>query len=163
GSGRSIPAVALHEALHACNDLLEGHGGHRAAAGFRIQPERIDGLRERFCAHVARQFEGPPPPSELVLDAEAPLSAYTESLVQDLDRLERYGADNRRPLFLSGDLQVVGEPRKVGNGERHLSFRVRQGSLQMRAIAFGMADRAEELLSAGGACCLALSPRINEW
>ena len=27
GSGRSIPGLALHKALHACGDLLEGHGG----------------------------------------------------------------------------------------------------------------------------------------
>ena len=26
-----------------------------------------------------------------------------------------------------------------------------------------MADRSEELMSAGGACCLAFTPKINEW
>ena len=30
-------------------------------------------------------------------------------------------------------------------------------------VAFGMADRTEELLSEGGACCLAFTPQINEW
>ncbi len=58
---------------------------------------------------------------------------------------------------------MVGEPRKVGNGERHLSFRVRQQGTTLKAIAFGMADRAEELMSAGGACCLAFTPKPNEW
>jgi single-stranded-DNA-specific exonuclease len=33
----------------------------------------------------------------------------------------------------------------------------------MRAVAFGMGDRFDELLSAGGACCLAFTPKINEW
>jgi single-stranded-DNA-specific exonuclease len=163
GSGRSVPGFPLNEALQACTDLLEGHGGHPMAAGFRVRPARIDAFRERFCAFTARHFPSGPPAPLLVLDAEAPLSALTVGLVKDLDRLEPYGADNRRPLFLAGNLRVVGEPRKVGNGERHLSFRVKQNGMTLKAIAFGMADRVEELMSAGGACCLAFTPKINEW
>jgi len=64
---------------------------------------------------------------------------------------------------LAGGLQVVGEPRRLGGGERHLSFRVRQEGTTLRAIAFGMGDRVEELMSAQGFCCLAFTPRINEW
>jgi single-stranded-DNA-specific exonuclease len=163
GSGRSIAGFALHEALRACDGLLLGHGGHPAAAGLRIRPEDVDAFRERFCAYAAAQFPDGPPPPTLVLDAEVPLAALTYGLLEDLDRLEPYGAENRRPQFLAGGLQVVGEPRKVGNGERHLSFRVRQQGTVLKAIAFGMAERAEELMSAGGACCLAFTPRPNEW
>src|SRR5262249_49160201 len=159
----SIPGFALHEALRACGDLLEGHGGHQAAAGFRVLPERLDAFRERFYAYTTNHFPDGPPTPALTLDAEVPLSALTFGLLADLDRLEPYGAENRRPLFLAGGLEVVGEPKKVGNGERHLSFRVRQQGTTLKAIAWGMADRVEELMSAGGACCLAFTPRPNEW
>jgi len=40
---------------------------------------------------------------------------------------------------------------------------VRQNGTTLKAIAFGMGERAEELMSAGGACCLAFTPKINEW
>ena len=163
GSGRSAHGFALHEALNACGDLLAGHGGHAAAAGFRLRPEHIDDFRERFCAYTAARFPDGPAPAPLVLDAETPLSALTTGLLRDLDRLEPYGAENRRPMFLAGGLTVQGEPRKVGGGERHLSFRVRQNGRVLKAIAFGMAERAEELMSAGGACCLAFTPKLNEW
>jgi single-stranded-DNA-specific exonuclease len=163
GSGRSIPGAPLHEALKACGDVLVGHGGHAAAAGFRLRPENVPAFRDRFCDYVAKLFPAGAPVPELVLDAEAPLSAMTPGLLEDLDRLEPYGAENRRPQFLAGGLQVQGEPRKVGQGERHLSFRVRQGSTSLKAIAWGMADRAAELMSAGGACCLAFTPKRNEW
>jgi single-stranded-DNA-specific exonuclease len=66
-------------------------------------------------------------------------------------------------MFLAGGVQVVGEPRKVGQGERHLSFRVRQNGAILKAIAWGMADRIDELTSAGGACSLAFTPKRNEW
>jgi single-stranded-DNA-specific exonuclease len=163
GSGRSVPGLALHEALNACSEFLLSHGGHKAAAGFKIRAANIDAFRRSFCDYAARAFPSGTPVPSLTLDAEVPLAALTPRLVQDLDRLEPYGADNREPLFLAGDLQVEGEPRKVGQGERHLSFRVRQGRTTLKAIAFGMAERVEELMGGGGACCLAFTPKINEW
>jgi single-stranded-DNA-specific exonuclease len=163
GSGRSAGGLPLHKALAQCGDLLLGHGGHHAAAGFRIRPENIDAFRRRFCEVAGDHFPDGPPVPTLVLDAEVPLSALTFGLLGDLDRLEPYGAENRKPLFLAGGLEVLGTPRKVGNGERHLSFKVRQQGTTLKAIAFGMADRTEELMSAGGHCCLAFTPRPNEW
>jgi len=163
GSGRSVAGLPLHEALRACDDLLLSHGGHAAAAGFRVLPENIDAFRARFCEYTAACFPDGPLPPTLVLDAEVPLNMLTTGLLADLDRLEPYGAENRRPLFLAGGLQIQGEPRKVGVGERHLSFRVTQRGTTLRAIAWGMAERIEELMSAGGVCCLAFTPRLNEW
>ena len=163
GSGRSIPGLALNEVLKACDDLLVSHGGHAMAAGFRTRIEHIDAFRELFCAHVASHFPVGPPAPLLTLDAEAPLNMLTPGLVQDLDRLEPYGAENRKPVFLAGGLEVVGEPRRVGTPDNHLSFKVRQFNTTLKAIAFGMADRLDELMADGGACCLAFTPKINEW
>jgi single-stranded-DNA-specific exonuclease len=163
GSGRSVPGFPLHRALEACGEHLISHGGHAAAAGFRIQAELIEGFRARFCEYADRHFQAQPLSPRIVLDAEVPLSIMTYNLVRDLDHLEPYGADNRRPVFLASGLQVAEAPKLVGGGERHLSFRVKQGSTTLRAIAFGMAERLEELMSAGGACCLAFTPRQNDW
>lgn len=163
GSGRSIPGFPLNEALAACADLLVGYGGHPMAAGFRLLPSHIAAFRERFCDYTARHYPGGLPVPKLVIDAETPLSALSLRLIGELDRLEPYGAENRRPVFLAGPLQIQGEPRKVGQGERHLSFRVRQAGTTLKAIAFGMADRVEELLSDNGTCCLAFTPRRNDW
>jgi single-stranded-DNA-specific exonuclease len=163
GSARSVPGFALHEALAACGDLLEAHGGHHAAAGFRIRQGNLQAFRDRFCDYTVSKRPNGPGSSLLVLDAETPLSALTLGLVRDLDRLEPFGADNRKPLFLAGDLRVVGDPRRVGAAERHLSFRVRQHASILKAFAFGMGDRLSELMSAGGACCLAFTPKLNEW
>jgi len=163
GSGRSIPGFPLHEALCACAEHLVSHGGHAAAAGFRLSPDRIDAFRERFCEYASGHFPGGPAPPELVLDAEVPLSVLTHGLLTAIDQLEPYGAHNPRPRFLAAELQVVGEPRRMGGGERHLSFRVRQGATNLRTIAWGMAERVESLMADGGRCSLAFTPRINEW
>jgi single-stranded-DNA-specific exonuclease len=163
GSGRSIPGFALHEALLACTDCLVSHGGHAAAAGFRVRLDQLDRFRERFCEFTATHFPGGTPAPRLILDAEVPLSTLTLGLLGEIDRLEPYGAQNPRPRFLAGGLEIVGEPKRMGGGDRHLSFRVRQSGVTLRAVAFNMGDRVEELMSAGGRCCLAFTPKLNEW
>lgn len=164
GSGRSIAGFALHEALKACDDLLVGHGGHAMAAGARLRPEHLDAFRERFQAHAAKHFPtGGPPAPRLRLDAEVPLSALTWGLLRDLDKLEPYGAENVRPRFLAGGLEIVGEPRRIGVEERHLSFRVKQNGAAVRAVAWGMGPRLDELMSGGRRVCLAFTPKVNEW
>jgi single-stranded-DNA-specific exonuclease len=164
GSGRSIPGFALHSALRACDELLEGHGGHAAAAGFKVRPERIPAFRNRFNAYVANHFPGGTPAPRLVLDAEVPLSALTFGLMKDLDKLEPYGAGNPKPRFLASGLKAEA-PRLIGSGDvkKHMDFRARQGDTTIRCVAWNMADRMEELMSAGGDCCLAFTPRVNEW
>jgi single-stranded-DNA-specific exonuclease len=164
GSGRSVPGFELHEALKACDDLLVGHGGHAMAVGAKIRPKDIDAFRKRFQEYAAKHFPtaGPPAP-RLRLDAEVPLSALTPGLLRDLDKLEPYGADNPRPRFLAGGLEIVGDPRRIGKDERHLNFRVRQNGTSMRVVAWGMGDRLDELMSGDRKCCVAFTPRVNEW
>ena len=164
GSGRSVPDFPLHLALKACEAHLLGHGGHAAAAGFKLKPGNIDAFREHFNAYATAHFPGgEPPPPRLTLDAEVPLSAITSGLLKDIDKLEPYGAENPKPKFLAAGLKVEA-PRKIGGGEvqRHMDFKVRQGDTVMRCVAWGMADRMEELLSASE-CCLAFTPKVNEW
>ena len=162
GSGRSDPGFKLHEALQECTADLVGHGGHAIAAGFRIEPTAIDAFRDNFCAVAARHFGERPPAHRLILDAEVPLSALTTGVMQAIEQLEPYGAGNPPPLLLADRLQVV-NTKKVGDGERHLSLRVKQNGKELRGIAFGMGDRVDELMSQGGQCCLAFTPRWNEW
>jgi single-stranded-DNA-specific exonuclease len=87
----------------------------------------------------------------------------TPGLLEGLERLEPYGAGNPRPRFLAGPLEIVGAPRRVGRGERHLQFRVRQAPTTVHAIGFNLADRGEELMSAEGRCCLVFTPTFNHW
>jgi single-stranded-DNA-specific exonuclease len=162
GSGRSVPGFALHEALSACDGELISHGGHAAAAGFKIRSSQVDEFRQRICHHAEQCFVNPPPP-RLTIDAEVPLDLLTNGFVEALNRLEPYGAGNPRPMFLAGPLKVVGEPRGVGRGERHIRFRVQQNRIAMQAIGFNLAERASELMSDSGQCCLVFSPTFNDW
>ena len=76
---------------------------------------RIPAFRDRFNAYVANHFPGGAPAQLLTLDAEVPLSAITFGLMNDLDKLEPYGAGNSRPKFLASGLKAEAA-RLIGTG-----------------------------------------------
>jgi single-stranded-DNA-specific exonuclease len=160
GSGRSIPGFDMYQALRACANSLVSFGGHQMAAGLRIEPEALPEFSESF-QQVARERIGDEELAERIeIDAEVPLGDVNHKLVHYIEQLGPFGCGNPRPLLMAARVQVVGEPRKVGGGERHLQFRIGQHGVVLRAVAFGMAERAEEL-QRGRLYDVAFRPQIN--
>src|SRR3989442_516898 len=143
GSGRSIPSFDLHGALGACSTFLERFGGHRAAAGLSIAPERVDPFAEAFAA----QAEGLLGPEDLVpatvVDAVLPRGAkLTLELCEELRALAPFGLANPDVTLLAPGCEL-GELATVGDG-KHLRFRVhRDGSDAGGAIAFGQGTKLD--------------------
>ncbi|MBI3272595.1 MAG: single-stranded-DNA-specific exonuclease RecJ [Planctomycetes bacterium] len=164
GSGRSIPGFDLHKAVTACSEVFHGFGGHAHAVGFELEAGRIPALREQLEAYARRAL----PPEDLVprltLDAEVNLADLTSSRVRELSLLAPCGNGNPSPVLCASDLRVSGEPRIIGKKQDHLSFHVTQGKVTRKAVAFGMADRIQEVNSARGRpCALAFTPELNSW
>lgn len=164
GSGRSMPGIELHHALTACETFLESHGGHGAAAGFKIRPERIEAFRNCFNAYVSKQLRTISLGHTLAIDAEIPLAAITLNLVKELNKLEPYGAGNAEPILLATGVRIE-FLRTIGKEEprRHVSFYVRQGQTQQACVAWNMLERFEELNNPAGHYAVAFTPRIEEW
>lgn len=163
GSARGAGGFPLPESLAGVADLLRSHGGHRAAAGFKLDPANLPALRDRLELAGQAFFGDSMARPTLRLDAEIPLQGLGEGLVRDLNKLEPYGNTNRKPLFLASGLEIEGEPRIIGKDMRHLQLVLRQGGKKVRGVAFRMADRLEELKSGGGAVSVAFRPEINEF
>ena len=60
-------------------------------------------------------------------------------------------------------VKLMGEPQKMSDGDRHLSLRVNQHRKNMRAVAFGQGERADELAEAHGEIDIAYRPVINDF
>ena len=91
------------------------------AAGFAIQPERINDFRRRLSRTVAA-LEAPPV-AELAIDAYLPLSGLSLDLVADLERLAPFGPGNP-PLALASRAVKLASHRKVGRNKEHLLLNV---------------------------------------
>jgi len=150
GSGRSIPTFDLHGALAACAEQLERFGGHRAAAGLSIQPERVEAFAEAFAQHAAGVLEPDDLRRVTAIDAIVPPGTpLTLELCQELARLAPFGLGNPNVTLLAPACQVA-DAATVGDG-KHLRFRVRTeaGVDGGSAIAFGMGRDLDRLRRPG--------------
>jgi single-stranded-DNA-specific exonuclease len=148
GSGRSVSRFDLHGALGACAEHLERFGGHRAAAGLSIDPERVAAFTEAFAAHADAKLSEDDLYSLTVVDAVASAEDLTLDLAQELDRLAPFGLGNPDVTLLVPGTQPV-SPATVGDG-KHLRFRVRQNGRDAgSAIAFGQGSQLDRLRAAG--------------
>ena len=162
GSGRSVPHFPLHEVLHSCESHLLSHGGHAMAAGIKIKAEQVEPFTNAFLAEAASRLTDVDLRPKLRLDDEIELEWLTTQAVDALQRMAPYGAANERPRLATTDVELVDEPRIVGQAGRHLQFTVRQGRTYRKAIAFGRGDRAQELAD-HRRLRVAFEPIINEW
>jgi single-stranded-DNA-specific exonuclease len=146
GSGRSIPRFDLHAALAACADDLLRFGGHRAAAGLSIDPDRIVGFATAFAAHSDAALTEEDLWPTTVVDAAVSAPDLTLELAQELERLAPFGLGNPDVTLLVPGCRAV-EPTTVGDG-KHLRFRVRQHERDAgTAIAFGQGAQIDRVCS----------------
>ncbi len=142
GSGRSIPAFHLLEALESMADLFVKFGGHKHAAGVTLEAARVDEFRSRFNAYAAEKLA----PGDLVrtveIDAVLELREITERAIGDLFALAPFGHGNPAPMLAALDAEVV---NAVVWKERHLRLTVRQNGRTLALKAWNFAARAGEL------------------
>ena len=148
GSGRSIQAFHLLEALESMPGLFTKFGGHRQAAGITLDAARLDEFRERFRAYAAQLLTPSDFEATLDLDAEISLEEVNDASVADILNLAPFGFGNPPPAFLIRGIEVAAPP-DVKN-EKHLFLRFRSSNngarrALFRAKAWNFAERATEL------------------
>jgi single-stranded-DNA-specific exonuclease len=161
GSARSVPGFNLHAALESCRQHLLGCGGHAAAAGLRIEEEKLDDFRADFCEYAATEITQQQRVAELHIDAEASLSEFTLQTIGQMERLAPFGQGNSRPLLCTTGVTLAEPPRPIGSTGRHLSMRLTQHGVTLRAVAFGGGDWADELTALDRPLDVAFRPVIN--
>jgi single-stranded-DNA-specific exonuclease len=121
GSGRSAEGIALHDFLRPWAGRLERFGGHAQAIGLTVRAERLPALRAEWEEAAA---DWAPRLAERTrrYDLELALAEVGEPLLDELARLEPFGAGNPEPLFRFSACRLAGEPREFGRG--HLGFAV---------------------------------------
>ena len=152
GSGRSIPAFDLHGALAACAGELERFGGHRAAAGLSIRPERLEAFAEAFAARAAAELSDTDLRPSVEIDAVVRGPELTLDLVEELERLAPFGLGNPGVTLLAPACELS-EHALVGDG-KHLRLAVtpRGGpgpAVRSGAIAFGQGAQLDRLRRPG--------------
>jgi single-stranded-DNA-specific exonuclease len=143
GSARSIPGFHLYEAMRDCAAHLTRFGGHRAAAGCSILPERVEAFRAAFAERAAAVLGEDDLTPELRIDLEVRPEEVDLALFRTLRHAGPFGMKNPTPVFASRGVRLAGSPRLVGRG--HLKLAVASDGGPLEAIGFGMGDRLAEI------------------
>jgi len=131
GSCRSIDGFNMGAAVILARQqglLLKG-GGHPAAAGFTLDPAKLDEFRDIMNAAM-EGVERPP----LMADLTFKCSDINLELVNNCARLAPFGAGNPEPIVKITDA-VISDARILS--ERHVRIALKSGRSMINAILFG--------------------------
>ena len=143
GSGRSIPAFHLLEALESMPELFVKFGGHMHAAGVTLDCARVEEFRQRLNAYAAQRLR----PEDFLpswdIDAVLDLPEISDRAIDGLFALGPFGHGHEPPCFAAFNVEVAAPPsvRK----EKHLSVPLRQSRRVMVVKAWNFAERAAEI------------------
>ncbi len=151
GSGRSISAFHLLEAIETCRDLFSRYGGHAHACGFAMPAANVPELRARLDAFARSRLTSADFEPVLDLDGDLPLEDVTPEFFQVLHLLEPYGAGNPKPVFAARAVQLSAPPRILK--DKHVKLKVRGAELNFAHLG-GESDRL-------GAAAILATPRCH--
>ncbi len=157
GSARSIPQFDIYQGLVECSEHLIGFGGHRQAAGLRLNMAAFDALEQALNEEVERQVNDFT--VTLTLDASVELREVTFRFMEEMEQLAPFGYGNPEPVLGVKGLNIL-DARVVGTN--HLKLKLRSGSVVMDAIGFAMGDDLR-VVEGTASIDAAFSPSINEW
>ncbi len=111
GSGRSIRAFHLLDALESCRELFTRYGGHAHAVGFSLPCDRVEQLRTHLDQYARQRLTAADFDPVLDVDAALDLEQVTPDLFQALERLEPFGQGNPEPVFSARAVRLMAPPR----------------------------------------------------
>jgi single-stranded-DNA-specific exonuclease len=158
GSIRTIPEFPLLPILKQNEDLLINFGGHDYAAGLTIKQENIEAFRKKFIQAADVSLKEQDVVAKMNLDAKINFSDLTFDFMESLNLLEPFGNENPHPVLYCEAMQVW--PPKVV-GKYHLKLFLEQGDRMLEGIAFGLADRKEEIRKKNILLRIAFTPHVN--
>ena len=178
GSGRSIPAFHLLNALESCSELFSRFGGHAHAVGFSLPSGNIVKLRERLDTYARARLTVADFEPQLEFDRELPLDQITPDVQQALTQLEPYGMDNSEPIFTAMSVRLMTPAQTVK--DKHVRLRLApapngtgtpagevvppwRGNVTFKAMGWGLKESCERMqLLAGDRVNIAYTLGLND-
>jgi single-stranded-DNA-specific exonuclease len=127
GSGRSIRAFHLLDAIESCSALFSRYGGHSHACGFAMPSANVAELRAKLDTFARARLTLRDFDPILDLDAELDLADVTPELFRALQLLEPYGMGNPEPIFAARAVQLTAPPRILK--DKHVKLKLRTGAI----------------------------------
>lgn len=126
--------------------LFTKFGGHKMAAGFSVDLDKVPDLSKALRAHFAVKLSGANLNKKIKIDSALRLSELNIKLIDRLAKLAPYGIEHRQALFVSGPLQIK-SMRTIGKDGKHLKLYLTDRSMSGKFFEALIWNRAEEFSS----------------
>ena len=175
GSGRSIHAFHLLQAIESCPELFSRYGGHAHAVGFAMPSANVEKLRQHLDGYARAHLTPADFEPQLEFDRELPLGEITPELHQALLLLEPFGMENREPIFAARAVRLMTPPQALK--DKHVRLRIASAvnpqssssspswrdNIAFKAMGWGMKESCDRLqLLAGDRLDIAYSLGMND-
>lgn len=160
-SARSIEGVHLYDVISQISGLLDGFGGHALAAGLSFSPDKVPfkQVKENLIKIVKEVTTGKDLKPFVNIDLELTPDDITVDLVEEIARMEPFGAANPSPVFALKNLKIK-EKRLMGENKNHLRITVQRDNSEFNCIRWQQGDIS---LVNGDPLDVAFHPQINEF
>jgi len=162
GSARSIHSFNIYEALKQCRDQLIQFGGHFHAAGLEIELNKIEEFKRIFNDIATKEISKEQRIPEIEVDAEITFEELSPKMIQILTFFEPHGPENMTPVFVTKEVQIVGEVR-LARANTHI-FRLRDNESKkiFEAVFFNSLEFSDDI-KPGTICDICYSVDKSFW
>ena len=160
GSARSIKGLNIVEALAHCSHLLLKYGGHELAAGLSVERGNLDSFRKALNEYALPYISSPDCLIKTYAEAEITENDITMDTVEDISKLEPYGAKNPEPIFVLKNVSIEEiAPLSMG---KHTRLYLKKEQTYISAVCFGH-NLLEEGFCNGSRADVLCSININDF
>lgn len=162
-SARSIPGVNIIELIREVKADLLSVGGHPMAAGFSVEPAKLDQVATKLRQLALAQINPDHLNPKLTIDCQLPYRLTTTDITDLLASFEPFGTGNPQPIFAWHDLVVL-STQIIGKKQNHLKLTVsdKPDGQPLTCLWWRQSQRAAEL-TPGTRINLAGALDLNEW
>lgn len=159
-SGRSIEGIDLYSIIKSGEELLIKFGGHALAAGLSINKENEELFRKKVNEFAEANYKKELAVKNVYVDSLVNPCDLTVRNVEELSKLEPFGAGNEKPVFAFVNARVS-DIRELSEG-KHLKLTLKKDEYSLDAVAFGYGALAKKIYK-GMMIHLAGNLEINDY
>lgn len=157
-SARSIPSFHITDFLVGLKKYLVDVGGHKQAAGFTIEKDKLSDFIKTAEEKTNRLIDWTDLEKKVEVDLKIPLLKINLSLAKKIEDLAPFGIGNPQPTFVSQG--EIADAQLFGKQNDHLKIWLKGCNSEF--IGFFQAGKFNEL-SRGKSINIAYSLDINRW
>ena len=160
-SARGVKELNLYDVMSMNSEYFDGFGGHKLAGGFSFSESKIsfEDIKKVLNQTIDEMLNGKKLTPSLDIDLELSIDEVDVSLVEEISKLEPFGANNPSPTFVVNNLTVK-QKKLMGATKEHLKLVVETPNGTLDCVWW---SRGDVPLVQGDKIDIAFAPQINEF